>query len=117
MKSKIFEIKDHSVNSDWINPVWRECRTRKPNLDRFMPKAQERISREVKLQRLQHVSHLRGMELYEAVDRDRLPKSHHTFQGFINQNASTEITTQKDVLVDWNLPIKLQVVYLPDQIM
>ena len=56
------------------------------------------------------------MEDHEAVDRDRLPKAHHTFQSFINQSASIEASKTKDILVDWNIPIKLRLTLLPDRI-
>ena len=73
-----------------------------------------KIRREITLQRLQQVAQLPGMEEYEAIDRDRLPKPHHQFQAFINQSASEESSATKDILVDWNVPIKIRVILLPD---
>ena len=72
--------------------------------------------RELLLQKLQKIAELPGMEDHEAVDRDRLPKAHHTFQSFINQSASIEASKTKDILVDWNIPIKLRLTLLPDRI-
>ena len=78
------------------------------------PSARAKIKREITLQRLQQIAQLPGMEGFETVDRDRLPKPHHQFQSFVNQSASPESSVTKDMLVDWNLPIKIRVVLLPD---
>jgi len=75
-----------------------------------------KANRELMLQKLQNIAELPGMELYEAVDRDQLPKSYHTFRNFVNQSANPDVSKSKDVLVDWNVPIKVKLILLPDLI-
>ena len=77
-----------------------------------------KVCREFLLQRLQNVENLTGMDDFEALDRDRLPKSHHSLQSFINQSASREAQSAEtnDVMVDWNAPIKMKLVLLPDSV-
>ena len=95
--------------------VWRECQTRRQTT--FDHARRTKAIREMKLQKLQHIAKFKGLENFEAVERDRFPKSHHTFQTFINQSASTDVSKSEERLVDWNLPIKLRLIFLPDQIM
>ena len=76
-----------------------------------------KVKREMLLQKIQKIASLPGMESFEPVDRDRLPKSHHTFQSFVNQSASKEASKSQDIMVTWNAPIKVKLVLLPDAIM
>ena len=80
----------------------------------FSAPQREKIKRELLLQKLKNIALLPGMESYEAVDRDRLPKAYHTFQPFINQSASLEASKSKDIMVTWSAPIKINLVLLPD---
>ena len=82
----------------------------------FNPDQRAKATRELLLQKLSAIADLPGLEDHEVVDRDRLPKPHHRFQSFINQSASIEASKTKDLLVDWNLPIKLRLTFLPDAI-
>ena len=56
----------------------------------FSVPQRKKVLREMQLQKLQKVAQLPGMESYEAIDRDRLPKAYHTFQPFVNQSVSLE---------------------------
>ena len=79
-------------------------------------KERSRVIREIKLQKIGHLSKLPGLESYQPVDRNHLPHPHHTMQGFINQNASEESSTDLDLIVDWQAPIRLNLVLLPDKL-
>ena len=81
----------------------------------FLSQAQrQKIRREINLQRLQKIAEIPGMEGYEAIDRDRLPKPHHDILSFLNQSASLDSSATKDLLVTWHLPITMQLILLPD---
>ena len=68
------------------------------------------------LQKINHLVTLPGLESFQAVNRNQLPHPHHTMQGFLNQNASEDLSTDQDLMVDWQAPIKLRLVLLPDEI-
>ena len=115
-KGKIFAYKDHSTAAESSDLVWKSFQQMNPRPKPFDQGRRIKANRELMLQKLQKVAEIPGMEMYEAVDRDQLPKSYHTFRGFINQSANPDISKSKEVLVDWNLPIKLKLILLPDQI-
>ena len=115
-KSKIFAYKDHALPNEGPETVWKAFKRDDPDLAPFNQQRRLKASRELLLQKLSAIADLPGLEDHEAVDRDRLPKPHHTFQSFINQSASIEASKTKDILVDWNLPVKLRLTLLPDAI-
>ena len=80
------------------------------------PTKRLKLQREFLLQRLQNFADLPGLEEFKAIDRNRLPKEYHNFQAFINQSASVDASATKDIMVDWNAPIKLKLILLPDKI-
>ena len=97
--------------------MWKAFQKIQPNIKPFTGQdLRLKAIRELTLQKLKKVADLPGMEDHEAVDRDRLPKSHHTFRSFINQSASIEASKTGDLLVDWNIPIKMKLTLLPDAI-
>ena len=102
------------TQNEMIDKALSEFSKRDPLSRPLQPSVRAKIKRELTLQRLQQIAQLPGMEEFEAIDRDRLPKPHHQFQSFVNQSASPESSATKDMLVDWNLPIKLRVIFLPD---
>ena len=115
-KSKIFAYKDHGLPIESVETVLAAFRQVDPNQPNFTPKERVKAVRELLLQKIQKIASLPGLEDHEAVDRDRLPKAHHTFQSFINQSASIEASKTNDILVDWNIPIKLRLTLLPDRL-
>ena len=80
------------------------------------PTQQVKIRREFLLQCLEHIATLPGMTSYQALGRGRLPKPYHNFQAFVNQSATPECqgSETRDIMVDWNLPIKMRLEFLPD---
>ena len=68
------------------------------------------------LKKLQLIAEQPGLENFEAVDRDHLPKEYHSFKSFITVNATLEFSKSKIKLVEWTKPLKLQLVFLPDTI-
>ena len=94
--------------------MWKAFKEKEKGLDQFNVQLGIKARREWLLQKINLVSQLPGMEEFEAIDRDRLPKGRHTFQSFINQSATVEVSATKDILVDWNVPLKLKLVLLPD---
>ena len=101
---------------EMIQKVTSEFQKIEPSSRPLEPSQRSRIRREFNLQRIKHVADLEGMEDFEAVERDRFPKEYHGFQAFVNQNASKESTKSGDVLVDWNAPIKIKMILLPDSV-
>ena len=87
-----------------------------PSLRQPDPTQKARMKREFTLQRLRLVAELEGLGDCEAIDRDRFPKAYHGFQAFVNQNASKESTKAGDVMVDWNAPIRIKMILLPDSV-
>ena len=75
-----------------------------------------RYKREILLKRLHLLAEQPGLENYEAVDREHLPKDYHSFQSFITLNSTLEFSKNKVKMVEWTKPIKLQLVFLPDTI-
>ena len=80
------------------------------------PTKRLKLQREFMLQRLQNFADLPGLEEFQAIDRNRLPKEYHNFQGFVNQSATSDSSATKDLMVDWNAPIKIKLVLLPDNV-
>ena len=89
-----------------------------PSIMALKPTDRLKVKREVLLQTLQHLAELPGLENFQAMGRDRLPKPYHNFQSFVNQNASEDFQRPEtmDILVDWNVPIRFKVILLPDNI-
>ena len=104
---------DHTTANEIVTLVKREFQ-KLERVDMLSPAQKEKIRREFTLQRLQNVAQLPGMEGFEAIDRDRLPKSHHDFQSFVNQSASVDSSATNDIMVNWHLPISLKLILLPD---
>ena len=75
-----------------------------------------RYKREILLKRLQLLAEQPGLENFEAVTRDHLPKEYHSFKSFITLNATLEFSKSKIKMVEWTKPIKLQLVFIPDSI-
>ena len=78
------------------------------------PTHKEKIRRELTLQRLQKIANLPGMERFEAIDRDRLPKPYHDILSFINQSVNEDSSATNDIMVTWHLPISMRLILLPD---
>ena len=76
----------------------------------------DKIRREFTLQRLQKLADMPGLERYEAIDRDRLPKPYHDFLSFINQSVSSDSSATQDIMVTWHLPISLRMILIPDSL-
>lgn len=110
---KLFAIRDHMTGNDMVTLVKKEF-SKLERCDNLSPAQKEKIRRELTLQRLQKVADMPGMESYQTIDRDRLPKPHHDFLSFLNQSASLESSKTKDILVTWHLPITMQVILVPD---
>ena len=108
---------DHGTPVEEVGYVWNACQRKQRDHVQFGTAAKQKIRRELKLQKLQHLAELPGLEQFQAVDRHQLPKEYHTFQAFLNQSATEEISKSKEILVDWNQPIKLKMVFLPDTLM
>ena len=85
-------------------------------LDHVSQSQREKIRREMTLQRLQRIAEMPGMERYEAIDRDRLPKPYHDILSFFNQSASLESSKTKDIMITWHLPISMRLILLPDSL-
>ena len=98
----------------WINEEFKKVDS---SVTTFTVPQRKKVLRELQLQKLQKIAQLPGMESYEAIDRDRLPKEYHTFQPFINQSASLESSKSKDIMVTWSAPIKIKLVLLPDTLL
>ena len=107
---------DHQSPSMEVALVQERFRKLDSSDTTFTVPQRSKVLREMLLQKLQIIADLPGMESFEAVDRDRLPKVHHTFQSFVNQSASVEASKTKDIMVTWNAPIKIKMVLLPDTI-
>ena len=116
-KSKLFSYKDHATPGEIVTAIREQFQRVERNSRAPNPQERTKIRREFTLQILQHIAATAGMESYEAIDRDRLPKIHHLFQAWLNQSANMELSATKDMLVDWNIPIKLKLIFLPDNIM
>ena len=104
------------MNKETSKLVWANFKSVNPTIRPFGPQQESKACREVMLEKLNRIAELDGMEDYEAIDRDRLPKEYHSFQAFINQSASEEVSVLKEMLVDWNAPIKMKLIFLPDSI-
>ena len=115
-KSKVFAFQDHSTIGELADICLKAMQKKDKALAKLNPTVRDARIRELKLQKLQHVAALAGMESFEAVGRNNFPKSHHTMLSFVNQNASPEVNTTSEVLVNWNAPIKLELVFLPDSL-
>lgn len=113
MKPKIFGYQDHTTSNELAELALKAVQ-QVNKLQRQLGPNRERIIREIKLQKLKHIENLAGMEAFEAVDRDRFPKLHHSFISFVNQSASEDASTTNDILVTWNAPIKLRLIFIPD---
>ena len=103
------------TNNEILSAVKKEF-SRLERTDILSVAQKDKIRREFTLQRLQNVASLPGMEGFEAIDRDRLPKPHHDFQSFVNQSASAESSATNDIMVNWHLPISFKLVLLPDML-
>ena len=116
-KPKLFAFKDHGNHTELISKVKTEFQKVETSILALKPTQQVKIRREFLLQCLEHVSKLPGMTNYQALGRDRLPKPHHNFQAFINQSATLECqgSDTRDIMVDWNVPIKMRLDFLPDK--
>ena len=79
-------------------------------------KERARLLREIKLQKIQHVANLPGMESFQPMARNHFPHAHHTVLGFINQNASEDVSSDDQIIVDWHVPIRMRLVFLPDEL-
>lgn len=116
-KGKIFAFKDHSSLDEKSDIVWNAFQTMPgSSTAKFDRSRKIKANRELMLQKLQKISELPGMEMYEPVDRDQFPKSYHRFRAFVNQSANPNLSKTKEVMVDWNLPVKLKLILLPDQL-
>ena len=118
-KSKLFALIDHTTKSDQVQRIKMELQKTERSIMALKPTQQLKLRREFLLQALEHVADMPGMENYQAMGRDRLPKPYHNFQAFINQSATEECQRVEtaDIMVDWNVPIKLRLDFMPDQIM
>ena len=96
--------------------MWKAFQSLNPGIRPFDPSQRAKAVRELMLQKLQKIADLPGMEMFQAVDRDQLPKPYHTFQTFINQSATPDVSKSKVVMVDWNVPIRVKLILLPDDI-
>ena len=112
---KLFAVKDHMSRNDMVSVVKHHFQ-KIERCDNPTQPQKEKIRRELTLQRLQKIAELPGMQRFQSIDRDRLPKPHHDFLSFLNQSASLESSATKDIMVTWQLPIKMQVILLPDSL-
>ena len=101
------------TNNDMVSVVKKEFQ-KLEKCDNWTQAQKEKVRRELTLQRLQKIADLPGLESYQAIDRDRLPKPHHDFLSFLNQSAVLESSATKDILVTWHLPISMQIILVPD---
>ena len=115
-KAKLFAFQDHSTQGELADIGLKAIQRKNRLANRIHPKERSRVIREIKLQKIQHLVSLPGMESFQAVDRNHLPHPHHTMQGFINQNATDDLSTDLDSIVDWQTPIKIKLVFLPDEL-
>ena len=118
-KPKLFALIDHTTKTDQVQRIKVELQKVERSIMALKPTQQLKLRREFMLQALEHVAEIPGMEGYQAMGRDRLPKPYHNFQAFINQSATEECQRIEtaDIMVDWNVPIKIRLDFLPDQIM
>ena len=118
-KPKLFAFKDHASPSELIQRVKTEFNKFEPTTMALKPTVQLKIRREILLQTLEHIAEMPGMEMYQSMGRDRLPKPYHNFQSFVNQSATEECQRLEtlDILVDWNVPIRFRAIILPDNLM
>ena len=115
-KARLFTFQDHSGPRDTSKLVWERFKAVEPSIRPFGPQQDTKACREVMLEKLARIAELSGMEEFEAIDRDRLPKDYHSFLAFINQSASVEVSVLKEKLVDWNSPVRIKLIFLPDSI-
>ena len=116
-KPKIFAFRDHSSTGELVDIGVDAIQAAKKTAPRIQaPKERARIMREIKLQKVQHVANLPGMESFQAADRNHVPHPHHTMLGFINQNASEDVSADNQIIVDWHVPIRMRLILLPDEI-
>ena len=108
---------DHQSPSMEVQLIGEEFKKIDSSDTTFSVPQRKKVLREMQLQKLQKVAQLPGMESYEAIDRDRLPKAYHTFQPFVNQSVSLESSKSKDIMVTWSAPIKIKLVFLPDTLL
>ena len=116
-KGKVFAFMDHQSASMEVALVQEHFRKWNSSESTFTVPQRAKVLRELLLQKIQKIADLPGMESFEAVDRDRLPKAYHTFQSFVNQSVTIEASKSKDILVTWNAPIQIKMILLPDVIM
>ena len=116
LPSRIFAFKDHARPSESVHRVWTEFKKVDQTVQKFDVPTRNRYRREMLLKRLQLIAEQPGLENFEAVDRDHLPKEYHSFKSFITVNATLEFSKSKIKLVEWTKPLKLQLVFLPDTI-
>ena len=114
--SRIFAFKDHARPSEAVHKIWTEFKKLDSTIQKFDVPTRNRYRREMLLKRLQLIADQPGLENFEAVDRDHLPKEYHSFKSFITLNATLEFSKSKIKLVEWTKPLKLQLVFLPDTI-
>ena len=114
--ARIFAYRDHARPSESVHKAWTEFKKLDPNIPKFDVPTRNRYRREMLLKRLQLIADLPGLENFEAVDRDHLPKEYHSFKAFITLNATLEFSKSKIKLVEWTNPLKLQLVFIPDAI-
>lgn len=118
-KNKLFALIDHTTKGDLVQRIKTELQKAERSIMALKPTESLKLRREFLLQALEHVADIPGMEQYQALGRDRLPKPYHNFQAFINQSATEECQRPEthDIMVDWNVPIRLRLDFLPDNIM
>lgn len=120
--ARIFAYRDHSRPSEAVHRAWKEFQKVDPSLEEhlrtitFDAPTRNRYKREILLKRLQLLENQPGLEDFEAVNRDHLPKDYHSFKSFITLNATLEFSKSKIKMVEWTKPIKLKLVFLPDSI-
>ena len=112
----IFAFQDHSTQGELAEIGLKAIQTRDRSFTLLKTKDRSRVIREIKLQKIGHLAKLPGMESFQAADRNHMPHPHHTLQSFINQNASEDSSTTDEVMVDWQAPIKMKLVILPDRL-
>ena len=114
--ARIFAYRDHSRPSEAVHRAWLEFKKLDPKISAFDVPTRNRYRREILLKRLNLLADQPGLEDFQAVNRDHLPKDYHSFKSFITLNATLEFSKSKIKLVEWTKPIKLKLVFLPDSI-
>ena len=88
-----------------------------PNInEQNLDSSKKKILSKMRLQRINHLTKMKGCEKWQAVDKDVLPKDYTTVRDFLMQHASEVASVKGIQMVDLKRIIQFELTFMPDSV-